>query len=194
MWLPAHLSHSAIGEAKLSDGSRLTAVDWRANRLVDKLAKIAAGAQAEPRNVTDLVESLDVATAHAAALLGLVTHAANNHKVTEHDEHGNLVMRVKRDSIDKPKSTRSAAVAKVPAPAVVPRARSEPPRAYVPWRPPVKESAAAREQREQQDATNRRVQGIGDSLQPRADAPALAAVLERIRARINTAGTAPNGP
>ena len=103
MWLPAHLSHSAIGEAKLSDGSRLIAVDWRANRLVDKLAKIAAGAQAEPRNVSDLVESLDVATAHAAALLGLVTHAANNHKVTEHDEHGNLVMRVKRDSIDKPR-------------------------------------------------------------------------------------------
>ena len=95
--------------------------------LVDKLAKIAAGAQAEPRSVTDLVDGLDVTTADAAALFGLVTHAANNHKVTEFDEHGKRVTCVKRDSIDRPKSTRSAAVVPVPArPLFHARARSLP--------------------------------------------------------------------
>ncbi|MDE0830572.1 MAG: hypothetical protein OSB03_15350, partial [Vicinamibacterales bacterium] len=47
------------------------AVDWRANRLVDKLAEIAVGAQADSKSVVDLVRSLDSAVAHAAALLGL---------------------------------------------------------------------------------------------------------------------------
>ena len=37
VWLLAHKSSSAIGEAKLSMGSGLSSVDWRANRLVDTL-------------------------------------------------------------------------------------------------------------------------------------------------------------
>ncbi len=192
VWLPAHLGHSAIGEVKLSDGSRLTAVDWRANRLVDKLAKIAAGAHAEPESVVDLVDSLDAAAAHAAALLGLVTHAANNHKVTEVDELGNLVTRTKRDSTAKPKQRRTAVAGLAVAPAAAPRAQSVPPRASVPWRPPRKESAAAREQREQRDTTSRRVQEIGDSLRPRAGAPTLAAIQQRIRAKIAGGGGGPS--
>ena len=35
-WVPAHRSLSAVGEVKLSNGSRLSIADWRANRLVDK--------------------------------------------------------------------------------------------------------------------------------------------------------------
>ena len=54
----------------------------------------------------------------------------------------------------------------------------------------MKESTAAWERREQQDATNRRILGISDSLRPLADAPMFAAVLERMRAKINAAGTA----
>jgi hypothetical protein len=190
VWLPAHLSHSAIGEAKLSDGSRLTAVDWRANRLVDKLAKIAAGALAEPKNVTDLVGSLDAAAAHAAALLGIVTHAANNHKVLEVDEHGNQVTRTKRDSTAKPRQTRAPRTLAELTPEVAPRAHSMPPKASVPWQPARKPSAVARMRHEQDDATRRRVRDIGDSLRPRVDAPTLAEVHERIRARLAAAGTA----
>jgi hypothetical protein len=39
-WIPAHLSIKAVGERVLPDGSRLTMVDWRANRLVDILANM----------------------------------------------------------------------------------------------------------------------------------------------------------
>ena len=38
-WIPAHLSIRAVGEMRLPDGKRLTMTDWRANRLVDILAK-----------------------------------------------------------------------------------------------------------------------------------------------------------
>jgi len=41
-WIPAHLPYSAVGERTLPCGARLTAIDWRANRLVDMLAKLGA--------------------------------------------------------------------------------------------------------------------------------------------------------
>ena len=180
VWVPAHLSHSAVGEAKLSDGSRLTPVDWRANRLVDKLAKIAAGAHCEPQNVLDLVESLDAATAHAAALLGIVTHTSNNHRVTEVDELGNLISHIKRDSTDKPKNKRAPAARPVPVPAAAPCMQPVPPKERTPWKPPRKETAAARERREQHEAVNRRVEAIGSTLRPRASASTLAFVSQSV--------------
>ena len=42
VWMPAHKSHLAVGVATKSDGQLLTTLDWRANRLVDCLAKAAA--------------------------------------------------------------------------------------------------------------------------------------------------------
>ncbi len=42
VWLPAHRSTSAIGTLLKSDGTPLTAIQWRGNRLVDWLAKSAA--------------------------------------------------------------------------------------------------------------------------------------------------------
>ena len=42
VWMPAHTSTGAVREAKLSNGTRLSMLDWRANRLVDALAKISA--------------------------------------------------------------------------------------------------------------------------------------------------------
>ena len=39
VWLPAHQTTSAIQKKVLSNGRYMTTVDWRANRLVDALAR-----------------------------------------------------------------------------------------------------------------------------------------------------------
>ena len=52
VWMPAHQSIATIGEGKLSNGQRLSALDWRANRFVDVLAPVAVrahGAEGELR-------------------------------------------------------------------------------------------------------------------------------------------------
>ena len=41
-WMPAHTAEGSIGRVTTSDGTMLTALEWRANRLVDALAKSAA--------------------------------------------------------------------------------------------------------------------------------------------------------
>ena len=176
----------AIGEDKLSNGSRLTHIDWRANRLVDKLAKIAAGALAEPKAVVDLVDSLDAAAAHAAALLGIVTHSANNHRTCEVDHTGKVVYQIRRDSVDKPKSKREPiATSRPPPPPPMPK-KILPPKQAAPWKPPRPEAAGARNRREQMEATARCVQDIGSTMRPSASegASALATVHARILARI----------
>ena len=61
--LPAHLIIASIGEVRLSDGSRFSATDWRANRLAGILPTIGAQASA-------LVK-------HRACQLGQATCAAN---------------------------------------------------------------------------------------------------------------------
>eukprot|EP00973_Karenia_brevis_P009457 1276582-Karenia_brevis.AAC.1 len=120
-WFPAHQTLKAVGEVKGSNGRRLSPVDWRANRLVDKLAKIAAGARQHSQHVLKLFASADAATAHAACLLGVVTHKANNHEVTSTDGYGNTHTKKVRDSSDKPKAMRAS---------------SEPPRKGVKSGPP----------------------------------------------------------
>jgi hypothetical protein len=51
IWMPAHGSAGTVGVARKSDESRVTLIDWRANRLVDALAKSAAGFdRAQPQN------------------------------------------------------------------------------------------------------------------------------------------------
>ena len=49
-WMPAHISKGAIGTRKKSNHREVTAVDYRANRLVDLLAKLGtqSGGLAEP--------------------------------------------------------------------------------------------------------------------------------------------------
>ena len=42
-WMPAHGTVASIGVARRSDGLPITAVDWRANRLADAIAKTAVG-------------------------------------------------------------------------------------------------------------------------------------------------------
>ena len=52
VWMPAHKSHLAVGVAVKSNGQLLTTIDWRANRLVDSLAKAAATSLAAPCSVS----------------------------------------------------------------------------------------------------------------------------------------------
>ena len=76
--MPAHQTCAAIGVRVLSNGDKLSAIDWRANRLVDALAKQAAALRRAPIAITRLLGSARAAVRHAACLLGRVTHAANN--------------------------------------------------------------------------------------------------------------------
>ena len=51
LWFPAHRTRAAVGAATLSDGSLMAWTDWRANRLVDALAKSAARWRSMPASV-----------------------------------------------------------------------------------------------------------------------------------------------
>ena len=61
------------------NGQRLSTVDWRANRLVDALAKLDAALRELPAACVKLLDSAECAVKHSAKLLARVTHAANNH-------------------------------------------------------------------------------------------------------------------
>ncbi len=185
VWFPAHLTHKAIGEAKGSNGRRLSAVDWRANRLVDKLAKAAAMALQHSKHILGLLPSAEAAAAHATCLLGIVTHRANNHEVTTTDKDGRTLAKTLRDSTDRPKAKRATseppAVVKDAAPP--PRQAPAVPRPTAPWKPP---SAAVLAKREGEATLARRVSEIGSSLRSSSAAPAqlrTAQLLARIRAK-----------
>ncbi|CAK0874085.1 unnamed protein product, partial [Prorocentrum cordatum] len=78
-WMPAHGAQTVIGAALRSDGHAVTAVDWRANRLADIIAKAAAGCPQTCGPASGLFKVAEKLVAHEGAVLGAVTHAANNH-------------------------------------------------------------------------------------------------------------------
>ncbi len=78
VWMPAHQSTRAIGTSRGSDGRLLSALDWRANRLVDGLAKLVALRRLPSGSTVATLRSAKLAARHAAQKLGQVTHAANN--------------------------------------------------------------------------------------------------------------------
>jgi len=102
-WIPAHLSIRAVGERRLPDGTRLTMIDWRANRLVDILAKNGAKKHAPREDVLALVKSMTCMTRHAAAQLGETTHIANNFPQEVTTAGGKTMIKLTRDSMPKPK-------------------------------------------------------------------------------------------
>ena len=73
-WIPAHLPYAAMGERMLPCGRRLTALDWRANRLVDALAKMGAAAHKASEETGKLLMSTAAIVIHNAAQLGQVTN------------------------------------------------------------------------------------------------------------------------
>jgi len=102
VWLPAHRSRQAVGHVQRSDGQLLSLTDWRANRLVDLLAKAAAGRRRIPMSTMKLLADADASVSCAAALLGVVTHAANNFAETSWRADGSAVVVHHRDALPLP--------------------------------------------------------------------------------------------
>ena len=98
VWVPAHQSSAAIGIKVLSNGDKLSDVDWRANRLADALAKQAASQRQAPVAILRILESGRAAVRHAASLLGRVTQAANNCQLAVVLPDGSQQLRACRDA------------------------------------------------------------------------------------------------
>ena len=99
-WMPAHKSAADIGNRLQSNGSPITRIDWRANRLVDGLAKLAAASEAASEELVKLTSSADHLIRHAAAQWAVASYNVNNHKIVTEDCDSNAKMCIIRDSSD----------------------------------------------------------------------------------------------
>jgi hypothetical protein len=106
IWMPAHQNTSAIGNRTRSDGKRLSCIDYRANRLVDRLAAHFIKPTVDARKGEKLVTDVKEAAVAALATLGEVTWKANHCKLQKVDEEGKEVTKVCRDSSDRPAKTK----------------------------------------------------------------------------------------
>ena len=97
-WMPAHKAFNAVGNARLSDGSVLRPLSWRANRLVDEAAKAAAVHAKADRRIIAFIESARAFVQYRAAVLGQATYRANHCEICT--EGGKTY---KRDSSKKPR-------------------------------------------------------------------------------------------
>jgi hypothetical protein len=76
----------------------MTIIDWRANRLVDALAKMAAAQSRLLPALLALLKTATLAAQYSARLLGRVTFAANNCLKLVHNEDGTVTQVMCRDS------------------------------------------------------------------------------------------------
>ncbi len=104
VWMPAHTGAHAIGKVQTSKGASLTAPIWRANRLVDVLAKKAASQHTVGPAILRALKLAEATALHGAALLGMVVHAANNLRVDECQEDGTTRTTLRRDTAPLPKT------------------------------------------------------------------------------------------
>jgi hypothetical protein len=176
----------------------LTGIDWRANRLADVLAKQAARTMQAPKAIIRLLESGRSAVRHAAALLGVVTHTANHHRVAVQRPDGTWSSRTIRDAQQPSrKPGRRRRLPQPPAPPAPVRVYSAADLSdLLCWdRPrPVKRprsalaKANARSRAEDAAHTRRRIDDIGAGLVAEAYSPAhkrLEEVRRRVRARLD---------
>jgi hypothetical protein len=192
-WMPAHRTGGAIGMALKSDGTKITFTEWRANRLVDVLAKTAAAFDRVPPSTLAKVKAAGRAVEHSLAKLGTITHACNNHVVDVVRPDGTLGHRKLRDSAPEKRSARRGrpmVVARpVLAPAALPTAAAET-LAVTEWQAPhwheghASRAACAtrKRRREEQEQVSRLVSQM--SLAPAAGDSAsvrMARLAERIR-------------
>jgi hypothetical protein len=183
-WVPAHQSLGMIGEKQLPDGTRLTAVDWRANRLADALAKRGAARFALPKDAQELLASGAAAVRYAAGILGRATWGANNCKVTKVDEQGNSSVVTVRDATPAPRvyATKAAAEPKAPKPPPPPKVFS-----HKAWVEPKTASAAVATRKRRREASEERlrtrVQDIGESMRLRSGQSAVSRIAA-LRSRV----------
>jgi hypothetical protein len=153
---------------------------------VDNLAKLAAECLQAPKATLQLLASSEAAAAHAACLLGIVTHAASNHQVVTLSDDGSTATRVLRDSTDKPKAKRALStplpqpkLKALPAPSSVQGAP------VAAWRPPTAQAAARKQLlTESREALARRVEEVGSSLLPRTSGLSAKQRLELLAQRV----------
>jgi len=110
-WMPAHGSRGVIGIALKSNNETVTAIDWRANRLADALAKAAASRFRIPSGTRRAIATALRTYEQAAAVAGIVTRAANNHCVSATAQDGTYVHRRLRDALppaSRPTSSKAA--------------------------------------------------------------------------------------
>ncbi len=105
-WMPAHGTSASIGRALKLDGTVVTALEWRANRLVDALAKHAAAFDRVPQRTLEAVSHAGRLAEYSAALLGTVTECANNWKQETVRHDGTPYWRTVRDSAPPPRASR----------------------------------------------------------------------------------------
>jgi hypothetical protein len=77
-WMPSHGNPGTIGISLRSDGQPITAIDWRANRLADALAKNAARGQRLARQARRFILDAAAAVEFAATRVGTTSYASNN--------------------------------------------------------------------------------------------------------------------
>ena len=135
MWLQKPIL-AMIGVRRLSNGKKLTSVDWRANRLVDLLAKQAAATNAvSDEGIAFLCSAWHAAT-HANMLLGRVTYAANHCPVVSHDADGTPHTSYCRDATQAPRTYKRKADTQLVRPAAKPKPSPPVPRVVAAWTPP----------------------------------------------------------
>ena len=110
LWMPSHCSRTAIGVTAKSDGTPITRIEWRANRLVDALAKTAAATHRTPARLRQLLQDAADLVEHHAALLGWVTHDANNYVVSSTRPDGTYCQVRRRDAMPAPFDARGVGV------------------------------------------------------------------------------------
>ena len=93
----------------------MTSIDWRANRLVDSLAKGAAAFHKIDKKAEAVLTSAAALSQHSLAQLARVTHIANNFSTTVYDDQGKPTTKIARDSTDKSRFARAATRKRPPA-------------------------------------------------------------------------------
>ena len=127
VWMPAHTTASEAHKKAKSDGKELTAAEWRANDLADKLAKRGAISSLLREAADNAIKTAGSSLVQVAARLGVVTLAANQHRVEFVKPDGLVGFRFDRDSSPLPahaaagKLARKEAAAAAPSPPVVPK-------------------------------------------------------------------------
>ena len=121
IWMPSHVSVSSIGKVPHSGGGCVTPIMWRANRLADALAKIAAAATRLPARLLNQFGTAGTLVRHQCALLGVVTKAANNFSCVQIGEDGSSKVTIRRDSTaERPQFSRRSSRATDDGPAAQP--------------------------------------------------------------------------
>ena len=110
-WMPAHLTRSQFTSNRKSDGQPVSAVDHRANALVDELAKYAARLHRLPAALRKYLDGAAEGILHATAMAGVVAQRANTYEVNTWLPNGEVQTTLHRDSQPLAIASRKAAKA-----------------------------------------------------------------------------------